>query len=322
QSAISLLILAGAGVALLLAWPATQANASSPWSALGALSLFLTPLGLCLGIVGLSTLVARDLNRRTALLAMLLGTAGLATVLMPAISSNVSYLYTIRRQLPVVVPALLLLTAYVALRWAGLSEGGTRSSHPSVGLRRGVVMLVLAFVIFNFLDAGRPLVREQELAGSSTFIAGLAERFEPRDIVLFESVDRGAHVGRFAAPLWAEHDVAAMLLSSSYPAQGRLAAVVRQWQEQGRRVFFVSQSQPPLFTLPDFKWQLVDQRVWAGSTIAAKMTFPPKTWVVEVPFYIYEIRARTNWQQRPVPPQMSSPDFPQVPPSSPDSPRF
>jgi hypothetical protein len=301
QPAVSLVILAGAGVALLLAWPVTQANSSSTWSALVALGLFLTPLGLGLGLVGLSTLVADDLSRRTAFLVMLLGTAGLATILMPAISSNVSYLYTIRRQLPVVVPALLLLTGYVTLRWAGLSESDRRSSHPSAALRRGVVILVLALVIFNFLDASRSLIQEQELAGASAFVARLAHSFKRGDIVLFESVDRGAHVGRFATPLWAEHGISAMLLSSSYPPQGRLTAVIQRWQAQGRRVYFVSQSQPPLFTLLDFEWQLVDERAWAGSTIAAKMTFPPESRVVEVPFYIYEIRARRNWQQHLVP---------------------
>ncbi len=302
QSATSVVILAGAGIALLLAWPAMQANAPSAGSALATLALFLTPLGLCLGIVGLSTLVADDLNRRTAFMALLVGTAGLTTLLMPAISSNVSYLYTVRRQLPVVLPALLLLTGYVTLRWAGLADSTSRTSNPSASLRRGLVILMLALVSLNFLDTDRSLIGQQELAGSSAFVARLAEKFEPGDVVLFESVDRGTHVGRFAALLWADYGVAAMLLSSTYPPQDQLAKVIERWQHQGRRVYFVSQSQPPPFTLPGIRWDLASKGYWAGATIAAKMAFPPEMRLLQVPFHIYKAVSRSS-ESSPSPPE-------------------
>ncbi len=288
QETASLIILAGAGITLVLAWPAAQANVPSAWSGLVTLSLFLTPLGLCLGVVGLSHLAADDLSRRTAFLVMALGTAGLVTVMMPAISNNVSHLYTVRRQLPIVAPALLLLTAYVTLRWAGLAHDRRHLARQSAGLRRGLAILTLALLTFNFIHAGRSLIRQPELAGSSTFVARLTQTFAPESVVLFESVDRGAHVGRFAAPLWAEHGVSAMLLSSTHPPREQLTEVVRRWQHQGRRVYFVSESYPPPFTLPDAPWTLVEQQRWAGATMAANMTFPPETWVLEVPFYIYE----------------------------------
>ena len=148
----------------------------------------------------------------------------------------------------------------------------------------------MSLLAINFLHTSRQLLQEQELAGSSDFVAQLASDFNSTDIVLFESVDRGAHVGRFAAPLWARHGISAMLLSSTYPPQARLQALIDRWQAEGRRVYFLSQSQPPPFSLPTAKWTLVDERMWAGATLAAKMTFPPETWIVEVPFYVYEAR--------------------------------
>lgn len=291
QPAAGLMVLASAGLVLLFVWPASQANTPSTWSSLATLGLFLTPLGLCLGIIGLSTLVADDLNRRTMFLVLLISTAGLATLLMPAISSDVSSLYTIRRQLPVVVPTLLLLTSYVTLRWAGLADGDRQSSQQLPRWRRVLVILILVLLLMNFLDTLRPLIKHQELAGSSVFTAELAQSFGPDDIVLFESADRGAHVGRFAAPLWAEHGVSAMVLSSTYPPQDRLADTIQHWQGQGRQVYFVSQSQPPPLILPNFAWTLIDTEYWAGSTIAARLSFPPETWTIQVPFYIYEPEA-------------------------------
>jgi hypothetical protein len=116
-------------------------------------------------------------------------------------------------------------------------------------------------------------------------VARLAQRFDATDVVLFESTDRGSHVGRFAAPLWAEHDVAALQLSTTHPPLRQLALAVQHWRAEGLRVYYVTQSSAP--DLPDARWQLVAREEWAGRTVAATLAFPPETWMLPITFNIY-----------------------------------
>lgn len=280
REALGLIPLAGAGALLLVAWFAARGAASATWSSLVALVLFATPLGAALALVGLSRLVVRGFERRMLFPALLCATVGGATLLVPAVSTNLSPLYTVRRLVPVVVPCVAMLAAYA------IHSGFLAVRARAIG--RSAAIVAVALLVFTYVDAARPLIAERELAGSSAFVDQLAERFDPTAVVLFESVDRGSHVGRFAAPLWAEHQVAALQLGTSRPPQAETASAIAHWQAAGRQVYYVTQGPPP--PPDDGAWRLIAREEWAGRSVAATAAFPPETWILPITFNIYESR--------------------------------
>jgi 4-amino-4-deoxy-L-arabinose transferase-like glycosyltransferase len=279
---LGLTLLLATGVLLMTAWWSARSSVSAAWSSMVALVLFATPLGAALALVGLSRLLVVGLNRRSAFVVLLGLTVAVGTVLVPAVSTSVSQLYTVRPLVPVVLPLLFILAAYALLSGL-LGLGGQRTG--ATAARRAATTAAVALLIFSYVDALRPFVRHGELAGSSAFVARLAQRFDATDVVLFESTDRGSHVGRFAAPLWAEHDVAALQLSTTHPPLRQLALAVQHWRAEGLRVYYVTQSSAP--DLPDARWQLVAREEWAGRTVAATLAFPPETWMLPITFNIY-----------------------------------
>lgn len=285
REVLALVPLAGAGALLVVAWLSGGGSAPATWSSLVALVLFATPLGAALALIGLSRLVAFGYDRHMAFAALLCVTVGGATVLMPAVSTSVSHLYTVRRLVPVVLPCMSILAAYVIQ--SGLVRLDSRSPR-ATAIRRSAATAAIALLVFVYADAARPIVEQRELAGSSTFVAQFAERFDATDVVLFESVDRGSHVGRFAAPLWTEHQVAALQLSTTHPSQRELAAAVEQWRAADRAIYYVTQAPPP--ELADAQWHLIAREEWAGRTIAATLAFPPESWILPITFNIYELR--------------------------------
>ena len=81
------------------------------------LGSFMSPLGLWLGLFGLVELIRRDVNEKTAFFLALVLIHGLATMSVLAISTTRSYVYPIRRQVPVLIPSLILLASYAISIW-------------------------------------------------------------------------------------------------------------------------------------------------------------------------------------------------------------
>jgi len=298
RPALAFGILAVGGGLLLLA-----ARETAWLLPISGLMRFLTPLGAGLAILGAVRLIGDEMpfwTRGWIIVVVLLGSSPLVA---PMVTQSVSPLYAVRRQVPVVIPTLWVLAAY-ALAGGLFTWVHHRRGCPFLGPFRGTsagwakALLILAeiaaalglllVVVIHLVQVDRRLP-ERELAGSSAFVADLATRFRSNDVVLFEGVERGGHVGRFAAPLWARHGVQALVLAAVPPPVDRLTAAVELWEQQGRNVFLVSLSDPPPFTLQRHRWELVDRLTWVGPMAAATERFPPESKLLRVPFYIYRV---------------------------------
>jgi len=273
--------------------------------AFAELGQFLSPLGLWLGVLGLVELIRHDVTERTAFFLALVLIYSLTTISVLAIVPTLSYVYPIRRQVPFLIPSLILLASYAIMRW---NKRGR--------LLRAVQLVAIGILLASFLALSMPYLNYREMQGTIAFSERLAGRFgddklsrltgaqsnnEARgrdnlsegDVVLFEAMWAGdSHVGHFAAPLWAIYDKDALLLSTANPDGEALSMAVAEWLDDGKKVYFVSQSNPPSLFLKEYGLLPVAEETWRSSTIAAILAFPPEVWKFEIPFYIYQIARR------------------------------
>jgi len=246
---------------------------------LGQLGGFISPLGLWLGIFGLVELIRRDINEKTAFFLALVPIHGLATISVLAISTTRSYIYPIRRQVPVLIPSLIMLASYAILKWNRKGK-----------LLRFAQLGAIGILLASFLALSMPYVNYRELPDAIAFGEKLASHFGERDVVVFEGMwAQDLPVSHFAAPLWSIYDKDALLMSTANLEGEAFSAAIAQWLNEGRKVYFVSQSDPPPLSLKGYKLVPIGEERWRSSTITARLAFPPKIWEFEIPFYIYQI---------------------------------
>ncbi|MBC8248332.1 MAG: glycosyltransferase family 39 protein [Anaerolineales bacterium] len=243
------------------------------------LGQFVSPLGLWLGIFGLVELIRRGVNERTAFFLALVLIHGLASISVLAISTTLSYVYPIRRQVPMVIPSLILLASYAILVWN--KEGK---------LLRVAQLIAIVILLASFLALDMPYVNYREMPNTIAFSEKLANYFGEQDVVVFEEMwAQDSRVGHFAAPLWTIYDKDTLLISTANAEEEAFSTAVAQWLDDGKGVYFVSQSDPPPLSLHGYELVPVAEERWLYSTITAKLVFPPEIREFEIPFYIYQI---------------------------------
>ena len=243
------------------------------------LGQFMSPFGLWLGIFGLVELIKQDVNEKTVFFLVLALIHGLASISVLAISTTRSYVYPIRRQLPMVIPSLILLASYAILVWD--------KGRP---LLRVAQLVAIVILLASFLTLSIPYVHYREMQGTIAFSEKLASHFSEQDIVVFEEMRfQDSRVGHFAAPLWSIYDQDTLLISTPNAEDAAFSTAVAQWLDDGKGVYFVSQSDFPPFYLEGYELLPVAEERWRYSTITAKLVFPPEIREFEIPFYIYQI---------------------------------
>jgi len=271
------------------------------------LGQFMSPLGLWLGLFGLVELIRRDVNEKTAFFLALVLIHGLATMSVLAISTTRSYVYPIRRQVPVLIPSLILLASYAIFIWG---KGGTNFAQPGSpdpGQKRGfgnplraivdplkflrtAQLIAIATLLVSFLVLNMPYVNHREMPDTIAFSEKLASHFSQEDVVIFEEMwFQDSRVGHFAAPLWAIYDQDTLLISTANTEDAAFPTAVAQWLGDGQEVYFVSQADFPPFSLEGYELLLIAEEKWRSSNITTKLAFPPEVWEFEIPFYIYQI---------------------------------
>jgi len=186
------------------------------------LGWFVSPLGLALGILGL-LVVLREWRPRY-LFPVLMGLAVSGFYLYKVRVWN-DYPFALRRFVPVTLPLLLGFAAFLLTRLAG--RGGPRRALA------GALAAVLAVTYAS--DTAR-IGRYVDWRGSVRFVADVARRFGPEDVVIFEQ-PKSIHL--LSLPLWAAHGVNALELARFNPDPDRLRHLVAAWRGRWRNIYFV-----------------------------------------------------------------------------------
>jgi hypothetical protein len=193
------------------------------------LGWFVTPLGVALGIVGLVTII-RD-GRREHLFPVLTALAFSAFYFYKLRVYN-DYFFALRRFVPVILPCLLGFAAYFLVRLAAV--GGWRR------LAAGAMAFGLGA---SYLVRTAPLVGYVDWKGSVAFVADVARRFGPDDVVVFEQKES---IHLLSLPLWAVHGVNVLELGRFRPDPDRLQHLIGSWGGRYRNIYFVHTWREPV----------------------------------------------------------------------------
>ncbi|HEV8255120.1 MAG TPA: glycosyltransferase family 39 protein [Vicinamibacteria bacterium] len=186
------------------------------------LGWFLTPAVLALAVAGF-TLLVRDWRPRY--LFPILTAATVALFYFYKIRIYNDYFFALRRFVPVVVPFMLALAALALVRAA---RGG--------GPRRVAAGAVALAVLAAYWRQTWPLLTYRDWKNSVRFVADVARRFGPDDVVIFEQRES---VHLLSLPLWAVHGVNVLELARWNPDPDRLRHLVGAWRGRYRNIYFV-----------------------------------------------------------------------------------
>ena len=193
------------------------------------LGWFVTPLGLALGVLGLLAMI-RDW-RREYLFPVLTALAFSAFYFYKLRVYN-DYFFALRRFVPVILPCLLGFAAYLLSRMA--SAGGWR---------RAAAAAMALGLLASYSVRTAPLARYVDWKGSVGFVADVARRFGPDDVVIFE---QQSSIHLLSLPLWAVHGVKVLELARFRPDPDRLQHLVSAWRGRYRNIYFVHTWREPV----------------------------------------------------------------------------
>lgn len=186
------------------------------------LGWFVTPVGLGLAVTGLLLAIWKWKARY---LLPVLTTLAFAGFYFYKIRVYNDYFFAMRRFVPVVLPMALGLVGLVL--WHLFTRGRWR---------RPLAVLLLLFLFGSFLKRTWPLVDHVDWRHSVRFVADVARRFGPQDVVIFE---QKASIHLLSLPLWAVHGVNVLELARFNPDPDRVNHLIRAWRERWRNVYFV-----------------------------------------------------------------------------------
>ena len=188
---------------------------------------YLSPLGLLLGAAGLLRWTWDRLNAATSLFFMSVLISGF--VFIQETYTSAHYIYTMRRYLPVVLPALILGAAWAA----GVLWSRVRPRPLGWALAGMVVIFLSGF----FAYTSRVIIPHVEERGAVAQLSDLAARFDEKSVLLFSSERDEPYV--VATPLQYIHGIESFVLARTYPNVDNtvLQGVVDRWQSQGYKVW-------------------------------------------------------------------------------------
>ena len=258
------------------------------------LGWYLSPLGLCLALVGailaLRQVVLKGQVRPLPFLLLLAAFLLFYGYKSRAFPDNY---WVIRRYAEVAIPALLILAGLAIQRLYRLS-----SSHPGLGARFGPRRILLqacglgalAAVVATQTAAAWPFFRQGELAGSQAQMASLASQTREADVILFE---HGRAQEFFLGPLRNLFGQAVFPLAHYKPDPVSFERVVGGFLAEKKRVFLISCDE---WTSLDSSKVLFEPRErFSFASDLVERTFeslPRKMQAVHYSLQIYEVKPR------------------------------
>jgi hypothetical protein len=190
------------------------------------LGWYLSPVGLVLGIVGLLRWVWDRLSAATWLF---FGSFLIASFIFIQETYTVQhYIYTMRRYVPIIIPALILGIAWCChFLWTRLRP--RQLGYAAAG------MVLLGLSVF-FIYTGRIIITHVEERGAVAQISDLAGRFDERTVLLFSNERDEPYL--VATPLQYIHGLNSFVLARNYPNNRNdvIQGVVERWRSQGYEV--------------------------------------------------------------------------------------
>lgn len=236
-------------------------------------ALYLSPVLFALAGLGSSRVALQRSSVPECWLLLLFGLS-FAMIFFWQYTTARVYPVALRRLMPEVLPALVLLAAW-----------GIRGIERKGGwwkLGRGLAYLACLWLVGV---SGLYWV-EPEGHGTWALIQELERRLPKDAVILFEPLQGDVVVGWFAAPLWSLWERDALLLNREIDRE-ELEGALRYWRGQGRPIYVIAQRDPMTWWPGIFPGHPVDELRWPSSLIGQSMRFPPVIWRFDFQFMIY-----------------------------------
>jgi hypothetical protein len=211
------------------------------------LGWYLSPLGVLLGVLGFALWWRRGLTRGSWLFLVVSLISAIFFLRLAYGTTDLTYIYILRRYIPVVYPAFSLGMAYAIVALAQQPTTDDRRPTmlrlrvPSIVYRLSSIALVLMPIGF-FVATNRPLYAHVEYQGALDQLAAIVGRygFGSNDVLLFRGEGRDTP-DLVVTPLKYTYGIDALAIRSDDPGNyaNDLARYVQRWQAQGRRVYLV-----------------------------------------------------------------------------------
>ncbi len=250
------------------------------------LGWYLSPLGIGLGVVGLSALVVgTDWRRAWSVLGVGLS---FTFIYVRNILNNPFHVYAMRRYVPVVLPFLVLGIVYGLSRlwqWREREWKVTRA-----------VAVVLGVTLVGWLGFNnRAIWNLIEFHGLTTQLDGIAQQLEPDAILLFDDAATTGVGVTIGAPLQYLYGFTAFDLQEEKLDRMALIAAIADWQHNHRPIYWVA-GPSPLIGVPTEAEFVPDFGVWINVPYLEQSYFHFPTARVDyrVPLEFYKLAEDTG----------------------------
>jgi len=223
-------------------------------SALVSLGWYLSPLGMILAGAGLALLLLRNFEERAATLLCL--TAPFAVLYLTGTYTQGGYIYSLRRFVPLIVPLMTILTAYVIFRAGPVLATllrRPRLSRPLWALGFAPAALLLLFLGFT----NARLASHREYAGVLAATASLADKIAPNDILLFSGPRD--ETPKLATPLEYLYGRESWTITTNLPSGDALDTWIATQEAAGRRVHILMSAGGGKLFLPRHRLTAVER---------------------------------------------------------------
>lgn len=252
---------------------------------------YMSPLGVVLGVVG-GLLLWWRLNRRTWLLLLIATAYALFYFRSLYGTGDQTYIYILRRYVPLVYPAFALSSGYALVALASV-----RARSVLQRIASGASVLGASALLLFFAVTGRTVYQHIEYAGTLAQIDALAQNFQPQDVILVRGGGAGDVAVRdtsevVATPLTYVFGNNALPVKGNQPAHyaAAFADQVTRWRSEGRKVYLLLAASGGDLLFPGYALRSVDVWTLQQREFQQLQNQKPKlSYVNEVPFHLYEL---------------------------------
>jgi hypothetical protein len=223
---------------------------------------YLSPLGVILGLIGYALWWRRGLSAASWLFLVVAFLGTFFFVRQTYGTSEQTYIYILRRFVPIAYPAFSLGCAYALVALAHPLRA------PRIALLRPLLATSLAgLLVLFFAVTNRPIYTHVEYRGALAQLEQAASQFSAEnDIVLLRGGGPIHAVARdvpdlAATPLRFNNAIDMFTVKSTAPGQyaDDLAQVVARWQASGRNVYLALSASGGSFALPGYRLEPAGQ---------------------------------------------------------------